>query len=115
MLDSRGIPSYLSSRFVNDMLPGVQIKGHTDSVISIAKEDMVAAAVFVLEFIDSLEEKDEENEAGKSGTSGQSIAGTIAFLSGISMEDNDFYPEFLVDLEAMADELKTFAENMEEE
>ncbi len=112
ILDSRGIPSYLSSRFVNDLLPGFQIKGHTDSVISIAKEDVVAATVFVLEFIDSLEEKNEEAE--KSGASGQTIAPTIAFLGGIPMADNDFYPEFLIDLEALADELEAFAGTLED-
>lgn len=104
ILDSRGIPSFLSSQYVNNLLPGIRVKGHTDSTISIDKNDVVAATIFVLEYIDSIVEQEKKENR----TLAETVYNAIAFLHMMPTTGNRYYPELLIDVDELVDEIESF-------
>lgn len=104
ILDSRGIPSFLSSQYVNNLLPGIRVKGHTDSTISIDKNDVVAATIFVLEYFDSIV----EHEKKENRTLTEAVYNAIAFLHMMPTTGNRYYPELLINVDELVDEIESF-------
>ena len=105
ILDAHGIPSFLSSQYVNNLLPGLRVKNHTDSVISIDAKDKVEAAILILEYIESLspERIPEDRSVSKS------LYSAIAFLNAMPPADDSYRPELLIDVGELAAELEEAA------
>jgi hypothetical protein len=102
LLDAHGIPSFLSSQYVNNLLPGVRVKNHTDSIIYIDAKDKVEAAILILEYFESLlpGRIPEEYSVAKS------LYNAIAFLHAVPAANENYRPELLIDIDELVAKLE---------
>ena len=88
ILDSEGIPTYVGSEHINNILPGVRIQGHADSVIYIFRDDRWRALPVVEDYIRDLV------ESANPGLNARAID-FAAVLAALPTSLNQIVPEIL--------------------
>ena len=104
LLDSKGIPSYLSTQYVNNLLPGVRIKGHTDSILSIREQDLIPALYFVLEYMIHVQNNTEPR------SSAALAYDVLSLINLLPQQSAGYLPEFLVDVPSHQAALEAFVQ-----
>ncbi len=102
ILDANGIPSYLSPQYVNNLLPGVRMKFHTDSIISIDAEDKIEAVILVLEYLESISPENVPSYRSVSA----SLYNAVAFLHAMPAANEGYRPELLIDMDELVAEME---------
>ena len=54
LLDSEGIPTYVGSDYINNLFPGVQLQGHSNTVVYIIADDRTRAKNVIEDYIRNL-------------------------------------------------------------
>lgn len=91
ILDSAGIPSYQGSHHVGDLLPGVRIQGHNDSLIYIYDSRRSEAEVLVIDYLKNRV----ESLTGEAVTDLSNLAGIMSELNMTPAAGYRVLPEFV--------------------